>query len=802
MPDIYFYSAKYEMGEAEEVRSQSVTVMFCEDGNLNIGKVKGEVRNHFNYHFQTDEILIVGPNYASNELQSIFIENFAEAFEGVPTLHEQHLRESIRVYAFDKDGKLECLSNGQEIAPENIRLLLNIGLTNIFVNRGGLIEASGEAHHFIFPSGKHCNKFLRTGNILLHSSEIYFIAFNLLGKFNEEDVHHIFCDTSSISSIAMALIDLKRRFFDKSFPNVSITSFSSYSGLLSSKTDFSKRPLILISASTSGDMLSELARKHSHIARNQIVILYFLGSAERFDGVRDNVVCNLTKDPKRNPKGIEPYQTYLVGDCIYCERGSHPVKIEGDLFMLEKPKINRITIRVSDAPKRTVEFVKQFTPMAENHKSIFRVNYKERRKNNEQYELYFDMFDVLCAISNDEKRFSSFKSKLHAFFHQYIPANTIYLICLPDQGSEKLAEMIREEIKGNYRKARLPEIVPFDKLGEILKDENKVGAVVIVGSCISNGKNLLYLSRYLRPFSKLRLLYFIGLVRMLNEASLEFLKKNLKQGAMGSDTHSFIAVESYFCNSNSASSPWVIEYDKLLSFRDKLEDTGNENALAVIKERIDLIQNGIGNDIRGLDRNLFYKSYSGEPLALRKGFAFIDFKDNFKYLYQSDVYFIISAILNHLRNSSDLDQCLVQSEYVRNVLDPGNFNRYNDGIIQASILRSARREELCYDIDAVLSQDMTNVLIKIIEDYNSQQGEGILEFLYAIVIQKLILRRDHLNQIVEALSAISDHELIVFFRNEISESLKRNPISLVDENKALKLEIGRLQARLTSERTI
>ena len=97
---------------------------------------------------------------------------------------------------------------------------------------------------------------------------------------------------------------------------------------------------------------------------------------------------------------------------------------------------------------------------------------------------------------------------------------------------------------------------------------------------------------------------------------------------------------------------------------------------------------------------------------------------------------------------------------------------------------------------------MTNVLIKIIEDYNSQQGEGILEFLYAIVIQKLILRRDHLNQIVEALSAISDHELIVFFRNEISESLKRNPISLVDENKALKLEIGRLQARLTSERTI
>ncbi len=200
MPDIYFYSAKYEAGDEDDLRSKSVTVMFCEDGGLNITKVKGEVRKYFNYNFQTDEILILGPNYAEEELVSIFIDQFAEAFEGVPTLHEQHLKESIRVYGFDKDGKLACLSEGQEMEEKHIKLLLNIGLTNIFVSRGGLIESSGAAHHFIFPSGKHCNKFLRTGNVLLHSSEIYFIAFNLLEKFLEGDTHHIGISKNSFFS--------------------------------------------------------------------------------------------------------------------------------------------------------------------------------------------------------------------------------------------------------------------------------------------------------------------------------------------------------------------------------------------------------------------------------------------------------------------------------------------------------------------------------------------------------------------------------------------------------------------------
>ena len=61
---------------------------------------------------------------------------------------------------------------------------------------------------------------------------------------------------------------------------------------------------------------------------------------------------------------------------------------------------------------------------------------------------------------------------------------------------------------------------------------------------------------------------------------------------------------------------------------------------------------------------------------------------------QSEIYFIISSILNDLRNKG----VFKQGEYVRNLIDPGNFVRFNDGIIQACFLRAAKSPELDYSL--------------------------------------------------------------------------------------------------------
>ena len=93
----------------------------------------------------------------------------------------------------------------------------------------------------------------------------------------------------------------------------------------------------------------------------------------------------------------------------------------------------------------------------------------------------------------------------------------------------------------------------------------------------------------------------------------------------------------------------------------------------------------------------------------------------------------MSSIINELRIKGRLDQ----SEYVRNVLDPGNFIRYNDGIIQASLLRAATNEELRYDLTEEMGSQMKRVLGDMIIHYGDSHSEGLNEFFYAIAIKKM-----------------------------------------------------------------
>ena len=142
--------------------------------------------------------------------------------------------------------------------------------------------------------------------------------------------------------------------------------------------------------------------------------------------------------------------------------------------------------------------------------------------------------------------------------------------------------------------------------------------------------------------------------------------------------------------------------------------------------------------------------------------------------FQSDVYFTISAIINHLRNSKDLSRCLAQTEYVRNIIEPGNFNRFNDGVIQASLLRASNKQELAYHLDYDLSKNMFDILITMIKHYDTQQGEALLEFIYAIAIQKLSLRTEHLSEICTQISKNINNQVFELFINYIDANILKN----------------------------
>ncbi|QQL51213.1 hypothetical protein [Mucilaginibacter ginkgonis] len=801
MSEFYIYSSKYNtLNDYAELVPRSVTFIFSPNNTLSEKSAQTEIKEFYQTNYQTDEIIIIGGTYQQKQLEETFIINQLSTFKNVPKLKADHLAEHVHVMIFNKDGQLTCCNRKKSIDNETLNKLLNIGIVLIFKNRGGLIEAKGDAHHFIFPSGKHCDKFLRTGNVLMNTAEIYFIAFRLLGYFNENKHKKIFCDTSSINTLAFALAELKSRFVKK-LPFIPIESFSSYEGLFSKKVRFFNDSLILISSSTSGNIIERILEHDESVDSRNIIIIYFLGSSKEFKKKEHNILSNLTLS-ENNPVGFELYDTYTGKECSFCAKGSFPVEVKGDVFLLEKPKVNKLTIRVTDAPKRLADFVQQFMASMRFKELVFKVNYKETYEANRKYEIYFDIYQVLNEIENP--RYKKYRLKLYDFINQFIPSNAKFLIALPDEGSKKLAAMILNHLKLNYIVGQEPKIVDFDNVAEVIVDEKVEGAAVIIASCISNGKNLLYLSRAFRNYERLKLIYFIGLTRTHNQEDLDFLKSNLRQGNYGKETHSFVEVESFFCNRDVKGTNWLNEKEfiqsQLLPLANAME---YENAKHFLEERVEIINDSQSKLNKGLANELFYPSTDTEQLELRKGFAFINFGTKFEDLSQADVYFTISAILNQLRNAKEQGHCLRQSEYVRNLIDPGNFNRFNDGIIQASILRGARTTELAYRIDDDASLNMKLILEKIISEHHTPQGEGLIEFLYAIATQKLTLKQEHLEQLSHQIDQIHNNELVLLFNKYIkNEIIKEKPTlqqkitDLENQNQELFEKIALLEAKI------
>jgi len=795
MPNFYIYTSSYikENGHGEKAHC-TVTTIFCERDKIERANLQGEIKKFYENNYQTDEIFIIGGEYSQTALKKVFIEEQLTTFKEIPKLQRDHLSESLYLFTFNKDGELSCINKDILVKKEITDRVIQDGLIQIFKERGGLIEAKGNAHHFVFPSGKHCNKFLRTGNILLHSCEIYFISFNLLSKYKEYYHRQIYCDTSSINTLAFALLELKRKLIGEEFKMIPIESFSSYKGIFSKTTRFFENSLILVSSSTSGNIIEKITQHHPNVDTENIVILYFLGSNPDFIKNKSAIICNLTNTPS-NPNGLEYYDTYTNKDCIYCKKGSYAVEVKGDVFLLEKPKINPITLKITDAPKKLSSFVKQFKSTEVNGNTVLKVNFKETPIPTNKYEVYFDMYHVLCKIEDPENRlYKDYKERLFSFINQYIPSNTRYFVTLPDEGSLKLAEIVISHIKPNYAEGKLPEVVSFEDVAEKINNVTEEGAVVILGSCIANGKNLLYLSRTLRPFDKLRLIYFIGLTRASNEEYLDALKKNLKQGTYGKDSNSFVEVETFCCNKESKETSWLREKDFLLELNDLIDSENLSTAVEYFKNRIAFIDESISTRKRGLANSLFYPSTTSEELKLRKNFAFFNFTNYETDVSQADVYFTINTVFNSLRNSYDYDHCLRQTEFVRNVVDPHNFNRFNDGIIQACILRSSSPAELSYHIDDELSGEMKNILEKIIDQHKTPQGEGLIEFLYAISIEKLILKKDHLQELSKKLDSISDNDLVKAFNYHIKNRILAEKPTLHEQIEKLKKEIEELKA--------
>ncbi len=723
--------------------------------NQNI--LSDEINQFFQRNSITDKLVILIPQYLHSDSKKFFFEDREKTFVRIPGRSKEYFDENLIIGTYTLKGGVSIeqgrIPDNEEKFIENI---FRNGNTIIFKKNGGIVESTPD-HHFVFPSNKHCSKFLRTGNVLVNQTEVFFIAIQFLKYFN--DLKAVYCDTSSINSLPYAVLELKRRFNDK-FISPSIFSFKSYELFESHQERFPHDSLILISSSTSGNIIDRLL-KERRAEKNQIKVIYFLGKEENYLDKKENIICNLTKDEKFFPEGEEIFETYSnSGNCKLCENNSRPVNIRGDVFLTVQPKVYKhiLTVKSECIPNNISPFVKNFRGMGSDE-TIIKTYHKDNDANS-NYEVYFDFINLIDNIES----YGSYKESLNRLIHKHVPANTKYFIHLPDEGSVKLSNYIQENIPDAIN----PTIVQLEKDFISNFDEDVEGSVLVVASCITTGKKFLQISRLMRKFEKLNLIYIVGIFRPVNESFASDLINDLKKGKDKSDERPFVPIETIYTSISQKNSTWSQEItfiEKLLSELD--EET---NLYKFFDERMNILMKN--KSTRGLSNDLFLNQYNGTPLTLRKSFAFWKFNYEENEISQSEVYFTISSIINNLENRDiNCHPSLKQTNYVRNLLSPRNFHRFNDGIIQSCLLRTAKPDYLSFDLDVESNLQMKEFLLTIINKYDSEDGEALLEFLLAIGLKKLKLKIEDLLEVLFKAGECED-EIISSFAKYLTHLVK------------------------------
>lgn len=740
MGKYYIYNAKLE-----DKKHKNATIVFNPDIDFDFSTLKNELTEYFRYFHQTSTLVFLHCK-GNKDVQKSIEANLEAIFKSIPKVEESSLSDNIfyipydeKSFSFPKKGFLA----------KNQKEILNQGLVKIFVDNGGLVESNGISHHFVFPSGKHSSKFLRTANVLVYKSQIDFIALNTLHLFGKLDFNNIYCDTLSINVVAYSMTKYLKRFYQDK--EINIESFKSYDGLYNSQTVFYNNSIFLISASTSGGLINYIQKNHPEISSDEICTLYYMPIDKDSPIVQERVLCNLERDEKLN-YGIPVYDQSKPNEkCIYCANHSTPISIIGDSFNLDEPVVYPRNISASKyIPKSLKNFVEVFKHNNESGTSL-KVSYSEDSTSRKKYNLYIDYENIISDITNE--CFKSHKSKLDAYINQYVPASISHIVHLNDKGSLLLSEYIKDTIK-DFAKNEVT-IINQSELKSDTVDDKSSGSILLVGSCISNGKNLLYLSRFFRNYENIRLIYFIGINRVSDPEKYAELRTNIRYGLYGAENSSLVEIETINCDNSSSNTPWERELDYLQSVQQELDVPSK-----FINDRIEVLRAFSDSTNRGGSEKIFYSSIDSNELEIRKNSAFFNDNKYYKNVTQSDVYFTISCVLNNMRNNKK--DGLYQTSFVKNVLDPFVFNRFNDGIIQASLLRASRNEELNYSCSKKISSDMLMLLRTFLKSVDEYQGEAILEFLYALSIGKLKLVKEHYKELIAELDKYSNEEFQIF----------------------------------------
>ena len=588
-------------------------------------------------------------------------------------------------------------------------------ITSIFNTRHGFVESTA-TYHFENPSGRHTERFIRLSNILARGAEIAFIGFCTL-PYVSERATTAYLDTPSLYAV-VAAINEQRSSFEGSAP-ILADNFSSYAGVGDYRFTRLTDSLVLISASSSGSLASQLIAEHG-FAPGQVTHLLFLGT----DRSGSNIVCDLRKDARYNEDGVATLPSVEGPDgCLMCRTGSHAIKLQGDQFEFAGPQQESLLIAKSDAPAGLAALVDRYAGGG-----LFTVGLgKSVGRQPRQFNV-----EPVALLGH-----AKFQQRLDYVLRRSLPASLGHVIAV-DEASLPFAQQIAATV------SLATVVVQRDELDTIPAATET--AIAIAAIVIESGRSLLDISRDLRTIApNAPFLYLTGFSKTTGEPRREALERTLVQ-TVNPYPYQMIEVERMTLPLSSEHNPWAEELRLLID--PDVEYLIPDGIRPVVHARIARLR----KTSQVLDNDLFLGNSGERPLSLQPGFVFWPDGVPTRAHSQADVYFTIASVLQQLRANAHRTQkpAIKSNWFQQTVLAPENFGRFNDDIIQASILRAAHPYEMNLADAPTDSRELGRLIRRIILAAGTERGGAAAEFLLALATGRLRLRRADLEVALSA----------------------------------------------------
>ncbi|GAB5457592.1 MAG: hypothetical protein Hens3KO_06220 [Henriciella sp.] len=703
------FSARCEF--ALQTSTHEILLLFSHRGVFDADHLVRTLEEEIAANLPPDEVLIALPAPVFDQAKS--------QLENDPTLSlfvsRLQKRSTITLVAYDATGyEAKRAHLGGETLDSEIRLhdLNRRMITAIFNKRGGFVDAK-ETYHFVNPSKRHTKRFIRLSNILVNAAEIGFMAYTCLHRINDE-IDRLLLDTPMLHSIAASINEIRAVF---GLPFLDVENFRSYGGLLEDGIESDDESLVIISASSSGGLARKLSAEFDMLPDQIVHFLYLGNNPELF-----HKICDLRVDKDENPHGVKELPiVYSEQDCKYCQQGSYQVHLHGDQFDVVGPQPDPILLKKADAPKNLASTMGRF--IGRRALSVFLGEPERTRRR--------DYFISADRIVTDE----AFQERADYVFRRVIPASVSHIIQV-DEYSEDISKLVQKFIVRHNGSAQI-----VDGVDQI--DIDNGSSIIVAVSAIESGRCLTDISRELRSVAQHSpIIYLVGVEKTTGFSQREALKNTLVQ-CPHSVKHEYVAIEQLTLPAAAMRNAWNLEYDFL---------KGNaETLVEPVKDFVEARIERLKQSSEPMVDDLFLPALDGEKLQIRDGFVYWPNATVLTASTQADVFFTVASVLQRLRANAETDPtrpAIRSVWYHQTVLDPANFVRFNDDVIQASLLRAAQPSELNYSDSPTESREMARIIAGIVRSADRVRGRAAPEFMLAIASGRLKLRGEDLSLVV------------------------------------------------------